>query len=84
MDPITATQQASAFDSFMLTMLVLAFGGLGTVIAMYGRTIRSDIGKLFDKVEEAEQQTYDFHEEINHRVGKLAQRVTKLDGQMEE
>ena len=82
MDP--ASTSGVSLDGVIFALFLLAISGLCGMVMVYGSNIRKDIAKLFDKMDEHSTDDTGNFKEINRRVDRHAQRLTKLDGRTED
>lgn len=84
MDPASAGSSGLSLDGVIFALFLMALTGLCGLVWVYGTNIRSDIKKLFDKLDEHGAEDHERFEETSNRIGRLAQRMTNVDHRTEE
>lgn len=72
-----------SLDGVVLALLLLALTAIGGMVMVYGSNIRKDIAKLFNLIQEHADDDLERFDRTDRRVNVHAQRLTKLDGEIE-
>ena len=83
MDPASVGASGISLDGVIFALFLMALTGLCGLVWVFGTNIRKDISKLFDQNEKHAHDDIQRFDQVNNRIGRIAQRLTNVDHKTE-